>query len=279
MVTVQARAGGRVGLGWTYAAAAAADVVCDLLLDVVRGRDALDVPAAWSAMQKQLRNVGRPGIASCALSAVDVALWDLAARLLDVPLVRLLGRARDDVPVYGSGGFTTYDDDTLRQPAARLGRRRRHPPREDQDRRVLGHPGGPGPGPGAHRARDDRGRRRAVRRRQRRLLGRPGGADGPAIRRPRRDLVRGAGQLRRPGRPARGAVGGARPTSRRASTRWSLVEAQRLCAARAVDCLQADATRCGGYTEWLRIAAVAAAHNLRSPRTARPPCTPPWRRR
>src|SRR5689334_7610391 len=115
MVTVQARAGGRVGLGWTYAAAAAADVVCDQLLDVVRGRDALDVPAAWSAMQKQLRNVGRPGIASCALSAVDVALWDLAARLIDVPLVRLLGRARDDVPVYGSGGFTSYDDATLRQ--------------------------------------------------------------------------------------------------------------------------------------------------------------------
>jgi L-alanine-DL-glutamate epimerase-like enolase superfamily enzyme len=45
---------------------------------------------------------------------------------------------------------------------------------------------------------------------------------------------------------------------------WSLVEAQRLCAAHAVDCLQADATRCGGYTEWLRIAAVAAAvTNLR----------------
>ena len=114
MVAVQARAGGQVGLGWTYAAAAAGDVVRDVLTDVVRGRDALDVPAAWAAMQKQLRNVGRPGIASCALSAVDVALWDLAARLLDVPLVRLLGRARDDVPVYGSGGFTSYDDVTLR---------------------------------------------------------------------------------------------------------------------------------------------------------------------
>src|ERR671929_991161 len=109
MVMVQARADGKVGLGWTYAAAAAADVVCDVLRDVVCGRDALDVPAAWSAMQKQLRNVGRPGIASCALSAVDVALWDLAARLLDLPLVRLLGRARDDVPVYGSGGGAGED--------------------------------------------------------------------------------------------------------------------------------------------------------------------------
>ena len=74
MVTVRARAGGEAGFGWTYAAGAAADVVSDVLEDVVCGRDALDVPAAWSAMQKKLRNVGRPGIASCALSAVDVAL-------------------------------------------------------------------------------------------------------------------------------------------------------------------------------------------------------------
>src|SRR3954447_13792937 len=115
MVTVHAWAGGQVGFGWTYAAGAAAGVVREILADVVRGRAALDVPAAWSAMQRQLRNVGRPGIASCALSAVDVALWDLAARLLDVPLVRLLGRVRDEVPVYGSGGFTSYDDETLRR--------------------------------------------------------------------------------------------------------------------------------------------------------------------
>src|SRR5437763_14051216 len=113
-VVVRASAGSCTGLGWTYAATAAGDVVRDLLAGVVGGRDALDVPAAWSAMQRQLRNVGRPGIASCTLSAVDVALWDLAARLLDVPLVRLLGRARDDVPVYGSGGFTRSDDDTPR---------------------------------------------------------------------------------------------------------------------------------------------------------------------
>ena len=118
MVVVQARAGGQVGVGWTYAAAAAGNVVRDVLADVVRGRDALDVPAAWAAMQKQVRNIGRPGIASCAISAVDVALWDLAARLLGVPLVRLLGRARDEVPVYGSGGFTSYDDETLRRSCA-----------------------------------------------------------------------------------------------------------------------------------------------------------------
>jgi L-alanine-DL-glutamate epimerase-like enolase superfamily enzyme len=45
---------------------------------------------------------------------VDVAMWDLKARLLDIPLVSLLGAARDAVPVYGSGGFTSYTDDQLR---------------------------------------------------------------------------------------------------------------------------------------------------------------------
>src|SRR3954454_24950050 len=73
-VVVQARAGGCTGVGWTYATAGAGDVVRDVLADVGRGREGLDVPAAWAAMQKQVRNIGRPGIASCAISAVDVAL-------------------------------------------------------------------------------------------------------------------------------------------------------------------------------------------------------------
>src|SRR6185312_12184822 len=48
------------------------------------------------------------GLCSMAISAVDTALWDLKARLLDVPLVSLLGQARRPVPAYGSGGFTSY---------------------------------------------------------------------------------------------------------------------------------------------------------------------------
>src|SRR4051812_50100549 len=75
MVTVHARAGGQVGFGWTYAAGAAAGVVREILADVVRGPAALDVPAARSAMQRQLRNVGRPGIASGAVSAGGAAAW------------------------------------------------------------------------------------------------------------------------------------------------------------------------------------------------------------
>ena len=49
-----------------------------------------------------------------AISAVDIALWDLKARLLDAPAVPTCsGRCRDRVPVYGSGGFTTSTDAQL----------------------------------------------------------------------------------------------------------------------------------------------------------------------
>ena len=78
----------------------------------------MDVPAAWQAMVAAVRNVGLPGIAATAIAAVDVALWDLKARLLDLPLVRLLGAARESVPVYGSGGFTSYDTGALRDQLA-----------------------------------------------------------------------------------------------------------------------------------------------------------------
>jgi L-alanine-DL-glutamate epimerase-like enolase superfamily enzyme len=50
-----------------------------------------------------------------AIAAVDVALWDLKARLLGLPLCRLLGTVRDRVPIYGSGGFTSYDDERLQR--------------------------------------------------------------------------------------------------------------------------------------------------------------------
>lgn len=113
MVLVEAAAGARRGYGWTYGSAAAAEVVGDLLAGHVVGRSAFDVPAVHEAMHRALRNAARPGIGGYALSAVDIALWDLKARLLGVPLADLLGRARSGVPVYGSGGFTTYDDGRL----------------------------------------------------------------------------------------------------------------------------------------------------------------------
>ena len=115
LVLVTARAGGQQGIGWSYTAAAAAPVVTGILSEVVAGRSALDVAGANEAMTRALRNVGRPGIGAMALSAADIALWDLKARLLGCAVAGLIGRARDDVPVYGSGGFTTYDDTRTRE--------------------------------------------------------------------------------------------------------------------------------------------------------------------
>jgi L-alanine-DL-glutamate epimerase-like enolase superfamily enzyme len=115
---VEAEAAGRRGLGYSYAAAAAARIVRDVLAPAIRGLDALAIPAAWSRMVGLVRNLGRPGVGSMAIAAVDAALWDLKARLFDVPLVKLLGAARPSVPVYGSGGFTSYDNEQL---ASQLG--------------------------------------------------------------------------------------------------------------------------------------------------------------
>jgi L-alanine-DL-glutamate epimerase-like enolase superfamily enzyme len=108
LVLVEVTGGGRRGLGYSYTGAAAARLVRDTLTDVVTGRDAFAVPGAWAAMVRAVRNLGRPGVAATAISAVDSALWDLKAKLLGVPLVALLGAARGAAPVYGSGGFTSY---------------------------------------------------------------------------------------------------------------------------------------------------------------------------
>jgi L-alanine-DL-glutamate epimerase-like enolase superfamily enzyme len=108
LVLVEAKAGGVRGVGYTYADTATARLIKDLLAGVVLGHDAMAVPGAWATMMHAIRNLGRPGIVSMAISAVDAALWDLKARLLNLPLVTLLGAVRDGVRVYGSGGFTSY---------------------------------------------------------------------------------------------------------------------------------------------------------------------------
>jgi len=113
VVAVHAHAGGAAGLGWTYAPTAVAGLVDGLLRPALEGREALDVPGAWAALVAAVRNAGPWGLAMYAVSAADVALWDLKARLLGVSLAGLLGRRREAVPVYGSGGFTSYTDGEL----------------------------------------------------------------------------------------------------------------------------------------------------------------------
>jgi L-alanine-DL-glutamate epimerase-like enolase superfamily enzyme len=113
LVLVEVAASGQEGVGWTYADRATAAVVHETLVGVVVGEDAMAIPRLAAKMAVAVRNLGRPGIASMAMAAVDAAAWDLKAKLLGRPLVTVLGQRREAAPVYGSGGFTSYDDATL----------------------------------------------------------------------------------------------------------------------------------------------------------------------
>lgn len=115
LVVVQSYGGGKSGLGYTYANSATATLIRDLLSEVVHGQDAMAPASSWNAMVSRIRNLGRPGIVSMAISAVDIALWDLKARLLNLPLATLLGTVRESVAIYGSGGFTSYSDGQLQR--------------------------------------------------------------------------------------------------------------------------------------------------------------------
>jgi L-alanine-DL-glutamate epimerase-like enolase superfamily enzyme len=248
------------GLGWTYAPASAAAVVGDLLADVVIGRSALDVRAIWEAMVRAVRNAGRPGLVSMAISAVDTALWDLMARLLGLPLHRLLGSVRDDVPVYGSGGFTTDPEDVLH---AQLDRWRA----QDLSRMKIKI----GESWGSDAVRDLRRvalAREAIGPEAELYVDANGGYDAQqAVRVGRRLDELGVTWFEEPVssddhqglRRVREAVA---PDVTAGEYGDSLAYFAHLLAARTVDCVQVDVTRCGGYTEWLRIVALAAAYGL-----------------
>ncbi|MFI6808081.1 enolase C-terminal domain-like protein [Streptomyces luteogriseus] len=108
LVLVRVHAAGRTGIGYTYGDVSAAQFVQSKLVPVIEGMSIASPAVLWQRMGARIRNAGRPGVGAMALSAVDVALWDLKARLLDLPLIRLLPAFHDQVPVYGSGGFTNY---------------------------------------------------------------------------------------------------------------------------------------------------------------------------
>jgi L-alanine-DL-glutamate epimerase-like enolase superfamily enzyme len=118
VVAVHIEAGDETGFGYSYTHEAAAKLIDERLRTVVEGADALDIPRIWQSAVRAVRNLGRPGIASAGIAALDCALWDLKARLLGLPLVSLLGRARDAVETYGSGGFTSYSVERLQRQLA-----------------------------------------------------------------------------------------------------------------------------------------------------------------
>jgi L-alanine-DL-glutamate epimerase and related enzymes of enolase superfamily len=113
MVLVRLECGNVKALGYTYADAGTVALANTLLQEIVLGSDPLCHAATRQTMLGRIRNLGETGIAMMAVSALDNALWDLRARLFDLSLVSLLGQIRSSIPVYGSGGFTTYSDKQL----------------------------------------------------------------------------------------------------------------------------------------------------------------------
>ncbi|MGI8702370.1 MAG: enolase C-terminal domain-like protein [Nocardioidaceae bacterium] len=260
-VVVTVTSEGVVGTGWTYGPAACASIVETLLADVVTGADPLGVPGSWSAMQRTVRNATRPGVAGYAISAVDVALWDLKARLLGLPLADLFGRVREVVPVYGSGGFTTYTDEQLTEQLYRWAVEQ-HIPRvkikiaedwgkaEHRDLRRISQARDV-VGPDVELYVDANGgyqQKQAVR-----VMRAAQDQDVTWFEEPvSSDDLAGLATVR-------SAVDADVAAGEYGS---DITYFRRMCSAGAVDCLQIDATRCGGYSEWLRSAAVAASYGL-----------------
>jgi L-alanine-DL-glutamate epimerase-like enolase superfamily enzyme len=113
LILAEVSGGGQTGLGYTYASPAACGVVKEVLAGKITGQDAFDIPRLWAVMVSAVRNLGRQGICACAISAADCALWDLKAKVTGLPAVQLMGAARSEIPIYGSGGFTNYSDKQL----------------------------------------------------------------------------------------------------------------------------------------------------------------------
>jgi L-alanine-DL-glutamate epimerase-like enolase superfamily enzyme len=260
LVLVEARAGGHTGIGYSYAAAAAGELVRELLAGAVVGGDALSPPGAWGRMRRAVRNIGYPGVASSAISAVDIALWDLKARLLDTALSALLGRVHERVPVYGSGGFTSYSNQQLeRQLAGWI----------EQGIRSVKMKVGSDPDADPRRVR-----------RARAAIGSDAGlfvdANGAYSRKQALSLAEtfrgeaGVSWFEEP--VSSDDLEGLRLLRDRAPAGmniaageygYDLVYFRQMLEAEAVDVLQADATRCGGITQMLAVSALCAARGVR----------------
>lgn len=113
LVYVELRSGDLTGVGYTYADISTAKLIQSLLADVLIGKDGMQIGRRWGEMCGAIRNLGRDGITSMAIAALDIALWDLKGKAFGLPVCALLGQARESVPLYGSGGFTSYTVERL----------------------------------------------------------------------------------------------------------------------------------------------------------------------
>ena len=255
LVLVEAQAAGKTGIGYSYANTATATLIRDTLVELVRGRDAMAVPGHWVAMVQAIRNLGRPGTASMAIAAVDTALWDLKARLLGVPLVTLFGAVRDGVAVYGSGGFTSYSiaklqkqlgdwsDTGIARVKMKVGR---HPAQDIERVREARHAIGPNTqlfvdANGAYSRKQALAMAEAFAKFGVTWFEEPVSSDDLAGLRLLRDRAPPGMEI------AAGEYG------------YDLRYFRRMLKAGAVDVLQADATRCAGFTEFLKVDALCEA--------------------
>ena len=259
IVVVHAWGGGERGVGYTYADLSTATLIDSKLKGIVEGADSLSPQTAWSAMVRATRNLGRPGITSMAIAAVDVALWDLKARLLGMPLCRVLGMVHDGVPVYGSGGFTAYSLPRLQEQLAgwvhdgipRVKMKVGSAPDEDPGR-VRAARAAIGPNPelfvdanGAY------SRKQALALAERfRAEAEVSWFEEPVS----SDDLEGLRLLRDRGPSGMPIAAG--------EYGFDLPYFSRMLEAGAVDVQQADVTRCAGITELLRIDALCRAHGV-----------------
>ena len=259
IVVVHVHGAGEWGLGYTYADLATAKLIESKLSSIVQGADAFDPPGTWAAMVRAIRNLGRPGIASMAIAAVDIALWDLKARLLGLPLCTLLGMTRDRVPIYGSGGFTSYSRERLEHQLGgwvergiprvkmKIGSR----PNDDLARVTLARET---IGPNAELFVDANG---AYQRKQALALAARFREDAAVswFEEPvSSDDLEGLRLIRDRGPAGMAITAG--------EYGYDLPHFQRMLEAGAVDVLQADVTRCAGITELLRVDALCHARSM-----------------
>jgi L-alanine-DL-glutamate epimerase-like enolase superfamily enzyme len=259
LVLVEAFAGGKFGIGYTYSDRSTVTLIAGKLAGTVEGKDAFAPEAAWLAMERSVRNLGREGLAATAISAVDTALYDLKARLMGVPLVQLLGSYRMAIPIYGSGGFTSYSDDELgRQLSGWVA---------EQGCRDVKMKVGSEPELDPHRVEVAR---RAIGERANLFVDANGAYEV-------KQALRLAGNFARQGvtwfeEPVSSDdLDGLRAVRERAPAGMDVAAGEyayttdyvrTMLESSAVDVQQADITRCGGITGFLQIAAICEAHHV-----------------